>query len=301
MINRRRFVQWAAAAAVLPRRMLGGSAASPLRLAAARPDASAAAEATRSPGYSPGRIPNEYALLLAGEAEALTKAPAARGFRADAVLAAMPTGPTRWMKVGEEIGGWRLVAVIGDLDGAPTAVFEKHVSHRGAIVYVTARGEIARIPKGIGDLANIRPRPINATPAGRFERQASYPAQPDKPGEYVLGSDEDPCYENVAALGEELIGWTLVANEESGPERSLWLEADGRSRQFGTNPQSLWAPDLTGRLFDPRRFLPSEYLYEYVPGYSKRTLLGGYLAAADIGVWNPKFKVGYEVMALLPP
>ena len=301
MINRRRFVQWAAAAAVLPRRMLGGSAASPLRLAAARPDASAAAEATRSPGYSPGRIPNEYALLLAGEAEALTKAPAARGFRADAVLAAMPTGPTRWMKVGEEIGGWRLVAVIGDLDGAPTAVFEKHVSHRGAIVYVTARGEIARIPKGIGDLANIRPRPINATPAGRFERQASYPAQPDKPGEYVLGSDEDPCYENVAALGEELIGWTLVANEESGPERSLWLEADGRSRQFGTNPQSLWAPDLSGRLFDPRRFLPSEYLYEYVPGYSKRTLLGGYLAAADIGVWNPKFKVGYEVMALLPP
>ncbi|HVB29978.1 MAG TPA: hypothetical protein VNE60_00460, partial [Gemmatimonadaceae bacterium] len=206
MIDRRRFLQWAAVAAVLPRRMLASSAASPLRPDAAPPDASAADRARRSSRYSPGRIPNEYALLLPGEAEALARAPAARGFRADAVLAAMATGAARWTKVGEEIAGWRLVAVIGDLEGAPTAVFEKHMSHRGAIVYVTARGETARIPKGIGDLANIRPRPINATPAGRFERQASYPAQPDKPGEYVLGSDEDPCYENVAALGEELIG-----------------------------------------------------------------------------------------------
>ena len=41
-------------------------------------------------------------------------------------------------------------------------------------------------------------------------------------------------------------------------------------------------------------------LYEYVPGYSKRTLLGGFLPAADIAVWNPHFKVGYEVMVILP-
>ncbi|MDE3179734.1 MAG: hypothetical protein KGM47_08745, partial [Acidobacteriota bacterium] len=91
------------------------------------------------------------------------------------------------------------------------------------------------------------------------------------------------------------------ANEQAGPEKSLWLEADGRSRQFDDNPQSLWAPDMTGRLFEPSRFLPGEYVYDYVPGYSKRTMLGGYLPAADIGVWNPKYGVGYEVMALLPP
>ncbi len=30
---------------------------------------------------------------------------------------------------------------------------------------------------------------------------------------------EDPRYENVAALGPEYIGWTLVANEQSGPRR----------------------------------------------------------------------------------
>ncbi|HUX35334.1 MAG TPA: hypothetical protein VMV51_15790 [Gemmatimonadaceae bacterium] len=301
MLDRRRFVQWAAAAAVLPRRLLDIPGPALRTPETARPAGSPAEQTTRSPRYAPGRIPNEYSLLLPGEAEALATVPAVRGLRPDAVLAAGPTGAARWMKVGEENDGWRLVAVIGELDGAPTAVFEKHVSHRGAIVYVTERGEVARVPKGIGDLANIRPRPINATPAGRFERRASFPAQPDQPGNYILGADEDPCYENVAALGEELIGWTLVANEESGPARSLWLEADGTSRQFGSNPESLWAPDRTGRLFDPRRFLPSEYLYEYVPGYSKRTLLGGYLPAADIGVWNPKFKVGYEVMALLPP
>ncbi len=92
-----------------------------------------------------------------------------------------------------------------------------------------------------------------------------------------------------------------MANEQAGPLGSLWLEADGRSRQFGRDPQALWAPDMTGRLFEPGRFLPSEYLYDYTPGYSKRTLLGGYLPAADIGVWNPRYQTGYEVMMVLPP
>ncbi len=307
MVDRRRFLQWAAAAAVLPRPLLDDSraAAPPGEPPLAPVGAAAGVRTARAPRYAPGRIPNEYVLLLPGEAEALAGAPAVRGFQPDSVIAtpaavAAAAAPRR-LRVGEEVDGWRLVALIPALEGAPAAVFEKHVSHRGAIVYAGERGEFARIPKGIGDLANIRPRPINAAAGARFERQAAFPAQPDAPGEYILGSDEDPCYENVAALGEELIGWTLVANEEGGPERSLWLEADGTSRQFGTDPQSRWAPDLIGRLFDPRRFLPSEYLYDDVPGYSKRTMLGGYLPAADIGVWNPTFGVGYEVMALLPP
>ena len=303
-MDRRRFRQWVvvATAARLPR---GAFQAAPRTATATGApgigDAPAASPAL--PSYSPARIPNEYALLLPGEADALARAPTVSGFADGSVLAtpAAARGAPRRLAVGEEVDGWRLVALFGDLNGAPTAVLEKHVSHRGAIVYLTELGEIARIPKGIGDLANIRPRPVAAPADARFERPATFPAQPDRPGDYILGSDEDPSYENVAALGPELTGWTLVANEESGPERSLWLEADGRSREFGGNPQSLFAPDLTGRLFDPRRFLPSEYLYEYVPGYSKRTLLGGYLPAADIGVWNPRFKVGYEVIVLLPP
>ncbi len=252
-------------------------------------------------GYAPGRIPNKYSLLLPGEAEALAKAPAVSSFRSDSVLVTPPSGTGQRLRVGEGIDGWRLVALLGSVDGAPAAVLERHVSHRGVLVYAAEKGEVARIPKGIGHLSNIRPRPINATGDARFRRPATFPAQPDAPGEYILGSNEDPSYENVAALGEELIGWTLVANEEAGPERSLWLEADGTSRELAPSDQALWAPDTRGRLFDPRRFLPSEYLYEYVHGYSKRTLLGGYLPAADIGVWNPTFGVGYEVMAILPP
>lgn len=135
----------------------------------------------------------------------------------------------------------------------------------------------------------------------KFERPARYVPGPDKLGNYILSLGDDPCYENVAALGPEFIGWALAANEEAGPEKSLWLEADGKSRQLGDNPQSLWAPDMTGRLFDPARLLPGEYQFDYVPGYSKRTMLGGYLPVADIGVWNPMYGVGYEVMALLPP
>jgi hypothetical protein len=254
----------------------------------------------RRGSYKPGRIPNEYSLFLPGEREALRAVPQVSGFDGDQVKARLGS-EARVLRSGESIGGWQLVAILPWLNGTPTAVFEKHVTHQGAIAYVTEMGEIAHIPKRIGDLSKIRPRPIVSPHGIRLERPARYVPGPDLCGNYILDSSEDPCYENVAALGEELRGWTLVANEESGPERSLWLEPDGKSRQLPADPQSAWAPDLTGRLFDPRRFLPSEYLYEYVPGYSKRTLLGGFLPAADIGVWNPKFRVGYEVMVIFPP
>ncbi|MGH9402161.1 MAG: hypothetical protein ACRD2P_08650 [Terriglobia bacterium] len=246
------------------------------------------------------RIPNEYALFLPGEREALRNPPRVRRFEAGGVKAQRGSG-TESIKVGGSTGGWKMLAILPWLNGIPTAVFEKHVTHQGAVSYVTVEGEIAHIPKRIGDLSQIKPRPVNAPPGVKFERPARYIPGPDKLGNYILNLDEDPCYENLAALGPEFTGWTLVANEEAGPEKSLWLEADGKSRQLGSNPQSLWAPDLTGRLFDPSRLLPGEYQYDYVPGYSKRTMLGGFLPAADIGVWNPTYRVGYEVMVLLPP
>ena len=256
---------------------------------------------TRPSGnYSPGHIPNEFILLLPGEREALKHSPRVKSIVGSMVSAQM-NGEAKTLRVGENINGWQVVAILPWLNGVPTAVFEKHVTHQGAIAYVTELGEIAKIPKRIGDLSKIRPRPIDSPHGMKFDRPARYVPGPDVLGDYILNSTEDPSYENVAALGEELIGWTLVANEEGGPEKSLWLEADGKSRQLVSDPQSLWAPDLTGRLFDPRRFLPSEYLYEYVQGYSKRTLLGGYLPGADIGVWNPQYQLGYEVMVILPP
>jgi hypothetical protein len=250
--------------------------------------------------YRPGRIPNEYSLFLDGEREALAKAPSVSAFGHGTITARL-SAQSQTIKVGDSLGGWQLVAILPWLNGTPTAVFEKHVTHQGAIAYVTQLGEIAHIPKRIGDLSKIRPRPTDTPHGVKLERPARYVPGPDVWSEYILNSEEDPCYENVAALGPEFIGWTLVANGQTGPRKALWLETDGRSRQFGADAASLWAPDLTGRLFDPRAFLPSEYLYEYVPGYSKRTLLGGYLPAADIGVWNPKFRSGYEVMVLLPP
>jgi hypothetical protein len=258
-------------------------------------------EAAVGPGrYETGRIENEYVLFLAGERETLHESPRAIAIENESVTASLK-GQTGKLTLGDSIEGWRLVAILPWLNGIPTAVFEKHVAHRGMIVFATEQDTIARIPKFVGDLGRIRPRPVENPHGPKFERPESYLPGADVLGNYILNSIEDPSYENVAALGGEYTGWTLVANGETGPQGCLWLEADGRSRELGTDAQSLWAPDLTGRLFDPRTLLPSEYLYDYVEGYSKRTLLGGFLPAADIGVWNPHFGTGYEVMVILPP
>ncbi len=258
----------------------------------------------QSQSHAPGHIPNEYSLFLPGEEEALKSAPLISAMQGGRVTAAAK-GQTLTLHVGEILDGWQLLTV-ADMNGVETAVFEKHVTHRGAIAYVTVeRGVIACIPKYVGDLSKIRPRPTNTSGGVRFERAAHYVPGPDAPGNYILSSSEDPCYENVAALGEEYIGWTLVANEEGGPKASLYLEADGKSRELTGKPDGdgSWEQDQVGAYFDPAELLPGEdpQLYEYQRGYSKRTLLGGYLPVADTGVWNSRYQCGYETMVLLPP
>jgi hypothetical protein len=58
------------------------------------------------------------------------------------------------------------------------------------IVYLTvAEGVILRIPKGIGSLANIRPRAIDAQHK-QFITQEPYQPGPDLPGNILLDSNE---------------------------------------------------------------------------------------------------------------
>ncbi len=256
----------------------------------------------RRGSYRAARILNEYSAFLPGEREALAKAPTiSEASSTGARLSGSATG--RVLPVGEAVDGWRLVA-IADMNGTPTAVFERHVTHRGAIAYVTVdRGTIALIPKGVGDLSKIRPREIAAPSEAQLRRPAKYIPGPDVPGEYILRSSDDPCYENVAALGPEFIGWTLVANEQGGPERSLFLEPDGTSRELNNSPaQAAWAPDELSAVLDPKELFPNDnaQLWKYEKGFSKRTLLGGYTPTADIGVWNQQYGCGYEAMVLLP-
>jgi hypothetical protein len=255
-------------------------------------------------GYAPGRIPNEFSLYLPGEEEALKSVPSVSHLNSGSLTAKLGAHAAT-LHPGSSLDGWALLAIV-DINGVLTAVFEKHATHRGALAYVTEdEGTIAWVPKQIGGLRQIRPRPTNTPQGVKLERAAHYVPGPDLTGNYLLKSSEDPCYENVAALGPEYIGWTLVANEQGGPTASLYLEPNGRSREIAGKPDGTgtWQPDQLGAFFDPADLLPGEdpQLYEYLPGYSKRTLLGGYLPVADIGVWNPKFECGYEVMVLLPP
>ena len=273
--------------------------------AAARAGSSALKPDRGNQSYSPGRIPNHYSLLLPGEREALADDLALTSI-SDGSATVKIQAADQVMHPGDVFHGWQLL-VIARMNGTQTAVFEKHVSHQGAIAFVTeSEGVILRIAKRIGKLSNISPRPVNTGKGTvKFVRQVPYVPGPDLVGKYILNSSEDPCYENVAALGAEYIGYTLVANGQAGPLRSLFLEPDGKSRQLGSKPdcQGTWAPDLTGTLFDPSRFFPDETpsLFRYLPGYSKRTLLGGYLPVANIGVWNPETRAGYEVIVLIPP
>lgn len=250
----------------------------------------------------PGRIPNEFSLLLPGEAEALRQPPQPTVIERSAVTF-KHSGRERRLSLGEHTDGWLLVAVC-DMNGVATAVFEKHVTHRGALAYVTVTGgTIALIPKGLGDLSRVRPRPTDTSGGVALKRPLRITPGPDVTGDFLLQSDEDPCYENVAALGPEYIGWTLVSSDGAGPMRSLYLQPDGTTREPKQNAQAAWAPDMDGAAFDPADFFPfsAPQQYEYKPGYSKRTLLGGYLPVADTGVWNPDFNCGYELTMLLPP
>lgn len=279
--------------------------------------------------YHPGRISNEYSLFLPGEEAALKTTPTIT-LVASGALTAHLSGRSVKMRPGDQLDGWRLLC-IASIAGQMTGIFEKQASHRGALVYVTEQnGVTAYISKQIGQLANIRPRPTDTPHGIRFVRATHFePGTPDVPGLYILNSVEDPCYENVAALGPEYIGWTLVANEEVGPEGSLYLDASGKSRQIMSvvnlrstpdkrDPLSadkekwwrVWAPDAGYPVFDPINNLTvysvapeiaeAQQIYAYVDGYSKRTLLCGYLPVADIGVWNPTHQAGYEAIVLLP-
>ena len=290
-LNRRTFLQ-------------GLAAAGALEFTRLTPVARAIAEGRRIPsgsetGYAPGRIVNEYSLFLPGEREALSTPPLVSSMDAQGVTL---RSSREALRTGERADGWKLMAILG-LNGASTAVFEKHVTHRGAIAYVTVeQGIIASIPTLIGQLSRIRPRPTN-TARVRFERTTQYTPGPDVPGNYILDSNEDPCYENVAALGPEYIGWAFAGNQTSSPEHSIFLQPDGISRESIANGESSWAPDMDGRVFDPTSVLPggNPAVYSYRHGYSKRTLLGGYLPVANVAVWNPHYKAGYECVCLVTP
>lgn len=252
-------------------------------------------------GYKPGRIQNEYSLFLPGERKALATPPAVAEIAHLGVVVADEGRQS--LGVGESVNGWKLLA-ISNFNGAATAIFEKHGTHRGAIAFVTKeRGAIANIPKMIGRLSSIRPRQTNTPDGVRFERMRRFVPGPDVPGEYILHSDEDPSYENVAALGAEYIGWAFAGNEQAGPLKSLFLDPAGKSRQWNASDETAWAPDTVGNVFDPSRMLPENnpQMYEYLAGYSKRTLLAGYLPVADVAVWNRQFQAGYECIVLVTP
>ena len=257
--------------------------------------------AMAGPGSSPAAaaaIPNNSYRFLPGERDALAATPKITAIEHGTVV----SGAHR-LHPNESVDGWRLLTAT-EINGVATAVLEKRVTYRGAIVYMTVdRGVIATIPTFIGDLSTITPRPVAAPAEKQLTRRSIAHPGPDVPGDYILSAAGDPSWNTVAALGPEYLGWTLVGNQISGPERSLFLAEDGTSRELNDRPpQAAWAPDELGPVLDPSDFFPTEAaeLWQYQRGWSKRTLLGGYTPTANIGVWNPDTRCGYELAVILP-
>jgi len=257
---------------------------------------------TNGSSDSAAHIPNHYYLFLPGEREALESPPLIESVTSRAVTLRSAAKRSE-LAIGQSEDGWNLVTIV-DMNGTRTAVFEKRTSHRGSIAYVTVdQGVIAQIPTFLGDIANIRPRPVTAPLQKRLKRGKGWTNGPDVAGDYILHAFGDPSWESVAALGEEFIGWNLVANEQAGPERSLFLQPDGTSREINNDPaQGSWAPDQLSPVIDPRDFFPSDnvHVWKYEDGFSKRTLFGGYTPTANLGVWNKRYGCGYELSVLLP-
>lgn len=246
--------------------------------------------------YNPRRIENVYALLSEPEAKLLAEKVGVAHVSSQS-LTLLLSGNSQVLQIGESFRGWLLLAILDD----QTAVLEYRVRHRGILVYLNeSGGEVLRLDEYLGTIREIKPRQINAEPGIALDREGQFHVGPDRASQYVLGSSEDPCFENVAALGSEYIGWTFVGRDGGGPKASIYLDEAGNSRQRKDDPA--WAPDRNGPLLDMADHLPFSFPegYSYTPGYSKRTLLGGHLPVAHIGVWNPKFKRGYEMMALQP-
>ena len=275
-------------------------------ISCALPGWQAQAQVSRAPApqrgsHSPFRIANEYSLFLPGEEAALRKIPKILSIARGSIEAELD-GNRQTIAAGRFVDGWQLLCT-PRMNGAVTAVLEKTVTHQGVIVYVTeAEGVILRIPKQVGLLSSIRPRQKSTPDNISFTRGVPYVPGPDALGAHILSLKEDPSYENVAALGPEYVGYSLVADEGSGPLAALFIAADGSSRQLADRPEARWAPDLVHSLFNPSSLFPGETpsLYDFVEGYSKRTLLNGFLPVAHTGVWNPRSKAGYEVMVVWP-
>ena len=137
--------------------------------------------------YKPGRIPNEYSLFLPREREALAKPPSVASIDESGVSATL-SSQSKQLKRGDAIDGWHLLAV-ADMNGTAMAIFEKHVTDQGdSRLRDKSRRRHRRIPKTIGNLSKIRPRPINTPHGVRLTRGSHYVPGPDEAGQYILNS-----------------------------------------------------------------------------------------------------------------
>lgn len=80
-------------------------------------------------------VPNEYSLRLAGEEDLMQRVPDVMKIT-DKTVTVQINDVLQTIQSNGTVDGWHLVAVI-DIRDEPVAVFERHVTHGGMIVFIS--------------------------------------------------------------------------------------------------------------------------------------------------------------------
>jgi len=206
-------------------------------------------------------------------------------------LAAEEASPTATVPVGGAFGGWRLAATLDQPE--PLAVLEREFDRWGLIVYLGKQGVVAEVRKAVGRLDAVE-RPHVRFPNDYFRQLLD--AQEDVLAAKVLGSGNDPGYEDVAGCLAPLHAYTFLGSPES--TKKYIVQPDG---SIGLLPNR-WGADkpLETTLFDPKRVVGIAG-DEVDPRRVKRGRLGGYLPAVNYGFRHPKADSSWELCALMEP
>ena len=222
---------------------------------------------SRCPGY-------------AADAGMPASAPPCIIFRESHLISASAGGATVVTpKIGDDIGGWTLMALLGRADG-PVAVFEQLAGQQGSIAFVAAEGVLRLCAKSLEPTsegeAGLSRHGISSWYRGRRKEEV-LPDRPDVLREELLQGGDDPSLEAVAACYP--------------PVRHAFFEGHLRPHTFVGTATSA---DVVPLYYQDVTMVSRVPIGVVAPG-SERAMAAGELWEGLVGGWAPIVRTVYPI------